>query len=47
MLGGSALQSAADIMVAGISLFVCLWVFVLVAAVLCSAAFLQNAKSVS
>ncbi|CAN6447422.1 unnamed protein product [Victoria cruziana] len=44
---GVALQPAADIFVAGISLFFCLWMFVLVTAVFCWAAFLQKARSVS
>ncbi|KAL4185607.1 hypothetical protein AMTRI_Chr10g6810 [Amborella trichopoda] len=47
MLVFSALQFMADLVVAGMSLFLGLWVFGFVACILCSAAFLQSARDVS
>ncbi|XP_058112384.1 uncharacterized protein LOC131255637 [Magnolia sinica] len=47
MLGFFTLQCLIDLLVAGISLMIGLGIFALILSILCSAAFLHNAKEVS
>ncbi|XP_024018330.1 uncharacterized protein LOC112090662 [Morus notabilis] len=44
---GFSVQSILDLVVAGFSLMIGLGIFAFIASVLCSAAFLQNAKDAS
>ncbi|GKU90461.1 hypothetical protein SLEP1_g4452 [Rubroshorea leprosula] len=47
ILMGLSLQCIIDLVVAGVSLMIGLGIFVFIASILCSAAFLHNAKDVS
>lgn len=44
---GLSVQSVMDLVVAGFSLIIGLGIFAFIASILCSAAFVQNAKDVS
>ncbi|XP_058183604.1 uncharacterized protein LOC131301376 [Rhododendron vialii] len=47
LMGFISLQSLLDLIVAGFSLVIGLGIFAFTASILCTAAFLQNAKDVS
>ena len=47
MIGVASVQGLIDLVVAGISLMICLGIFAFIASILCSAAFFHHAKEVS